>query len=101
MRMIFTLRSIGSGFSAEVPKGKKIFQRLNFELGVIQGALERAPDAGFGQGVERVHDQEAAIGAQERAGAQIHEIGGPHAARIVAALDGAEKVGVASAWSRK
>ena len=67
---------------------------LDFELAVIQRALQRAPHAGFGERVERVHDQETAVGAQQRTAAQIHEIGIPAAARVVAALDGAEKIRV-------
>ena len=92
---------MGSGLSAEVPNGKNISMRLDLELGVIECALQGAPHAGFGKRVERVHDQESAVGAQHRAAAQVHEIGGPHAARIVAALHGAEKIGIASAWSRR
>ena len=67
---------------------------LNLELAVIERALQRAPDAGFGQRVERVHHQEAAIGAEERPAAQIHEIGIPSAAIVVAAMNRAENVRV-------
>ena len=59
---------------------------------MIQGALESAPDAGFGERVERIHDEIAAIGAQERAATEIHEIGAPAGAIVVAAMDGAEDV---------
>src|SRR2546422_1922564 len=36
----------------------------------------------------------SAVGAQDRARPQVHEVRGPAAAGIVAALDGAEQVGV-------
>jgi len=41
---------------------------------------------------EGIHDEEAAIGAEERTAAQIHEVAGPAAARVVSALDGSEKL---------
>src|SRR5271156_1548666 len=85
MRMIFTWTSMGSGFRAA---------GLNFELAVIQSALQGAPDTRFRQRIERVHHQETAIGAQERATAQIHEIRAPPAAGIVAAVNRPEHIGV-------
>ena len=94
IRIIFAWTSIGSGFSAAVLNGKKHVDRLNFELAVIQRALQRAPHAGFRQRIERVHHQESAVGAQKRAAAQIHEIGVPCAALVVAAVHRAEKIRV-------
>ncbi len=94
IRMIFTCTSIGSGLSAAVLKGKNRFHRLDFQFPVIEGALQRAPYACFGQRVERVHHQKSAVGAQQRAAAQVHEIGIPAAARVVAAMNRAEKVRV-------
>ena len=101
MRMIFDGEVDRLGLERRGAEREEHLHRLNFQLGVIQRALEGAPHADFGERIERVHDQEAAVGAQHRAGAQVHEIGGPHAARIVTALDGAEEIGVASAWSRR
>ncbi len=92
--MIFDVDVDRLGLQRGGAERKEHFQRLNFQLGVIERALERAPHAGFGQRVKRVHDQETAVGAQQRAGAQIHEVRSPDAARIVAALDGAEKIGI-------
>ena len=62
---------------------------------MIQRALERAPHARLGERLHGVHDQEPAIGAEQRTTAQVHEIAGPAAAaRVVGALDGAEQIRV-------
>ena len=94
IRITFTWTSIGSGLSAAALNGKERVDRLDFELAVIERALQRAPDARFRQRVERVHHQETAVGAQQRSAAQIHEIGVPSAASVVAAMHRAEDVRV-------
>ena len=75
-------------------EGVKHFERLNFQPIVVQGALQRAPHADFRKRFQRIHDQKAAIGAEQRTSAQVHEVAGPAASRVVGALDGPEKIGV-------
>src|SRR5256884_6990138 len=72
-------------------EGVKNFLRLNLQPVVIQRALQGAPHAGFRQSLQRVHDQETAIGAKQRTTPQVHEIAAPAAARIIGALNGAKK----------
>ena len=76
------------------PEREKHLHGLNFQFGVVQRALQRPPDTHFRQRVERIHDEKAAVGAQHRARPQVHEIGGPHPARIVAALNRPEEIRV-------
>ena len=83
--------------SARVER-KKHVQRLNFELPVIERALQSAVDAGFRERVDGIHHDEAAVRAQQRAAAQIHEIGIPAAASIVTAMNRSEKIRVC--WDR-
>ena len=92
--MIFRVDVDGLGLQRRGAERKKHVDRLNFELAVVQSALQRAPHAGFRHRIERVHHQESAVGAQQRAAAQIHEIGVPCAALVVAAVHGAEKIRV-------
>ncbi len=75
-------------------KGIKHFQRLNLQPVVVQRALQRAPHADLRQRFQRIHDQEAAIGAEQRTAAQVHEVAAPAAARVIGALDGSEQIGV-------
>src|SRR6266550_617126 len=75
-------------------EGIKHFERLNLQPVVVQSALQRAPHTDFREGFQRIHDQEAAIGAEQRTGAQIHEVAGPAASRVVGTLDSPEEVGV-------
>ena len=59
---------------------------------MVESALQCAPYADFGKRFERIHDEEAAIGAEKRTGAEVHEIAGPATAGIIGALDGAEQI---------
>src|SRR5258708_10973092 len=61
---------------------------------MVQRALERAPHADFRKRLKRIHDEETAIGAEKGAGAQVHEVAGPAASRVIGALDGAKEIGV-------
>ena len=70
------------------------FQRLNFQPVVVQRALQSAPHADFRQRFQRIHDQEAAIGAEQRPAAQIHEVAGPATSRVIGPLNGPEQIGV-------
>ena len=73
-------------------KGIKHFERLNFQPVVIERAFQRTPHPRFRQRFHRIHDQESAIGPQQRAAAQVHEVAAPAAARVVGALNRAEKI---------
>ncbi len=85
-----------NGLRLQRRHGKRIkrFERLNLQPVVVQRALQRAPHARFGKRFNRVHDQKAAIGAQQGARPQVHKIASPAAARIVGALNVPEEVGV-------
>ncbi len=61
---------------------------------MIQRAFQGAPHPLLGKRLDRIHDQKTAVGAEQRAAAQVHEVAGPAAARIVGALNGAKKIGV-------
>ena len=82
------------GLQRRAAERKKHVDRLNFELAVIQCALQSSPHARLGHGVESVHHQEPAVRAQQRAAAQVHKVGIPASARVVAAMHRAEKVRV-------
>ena len=55
----------GLGLERGSAEREKHIDGLNLELAVIERALQRAPDAGFRQRIERVHHEKSAIGAQE------------------------------------
>ena len=82
------------GLHRRCAERKKHIHGLNFELAVIESAFQRAPHANLGERVERIHHQEAAVRAQQGAATQIHEIGIPAAARVVAAMNRAKHVRV-------
>ena len=50
--------------------------RADHDAPVTQGTLQRRPHPGLRHGVERVHRQKTAVGAQERACADAHVVGG-------------------------
>src|SRR5712671_1509830 len=76
------------------PKRIKHFQRLNLQAVVIQRAFQRPPHPHLAQRLHGIHDQESAVGPQQRSGAQIHEVAGPPATRVVSPLNRPKQIGI-------
>ena len=82
----------GFGFERAPAEGIKHFERLNLQPVVIQRALQRAPHPSFRERLHRIHDQEAAIRAEQRTATEVHKIAAPAAARVVGPLNRPKKI---------